>query len=195
MKVMDMDRQFISLRLRAILSNCDRVSFDTFVQTNNSKDICLFPKSFQLEFTVDEEEDCNRNTEDQTDEERQSVDTSTTSEEAAGYSLKRKEDSSEESNMMQRFEETLAMRKMVQVQSLPVEEDKSILEARTRTFVKWINSLLHSKGIRVKNLDSDLESGVVLIKLLETLAHEKRIPGRYVEYYWHLCLEFIFDGF
>ncbi len=82
--------------------------------------------------------------------------------------------------MASQFEEVLAMRKMVQVESLGVEEDETIIEARTRTFVRWINGCLHSKGIHIKNLDSDLESGVVLIKLLETLAHGKRIPGRLV---------------
>lgn len=82
--------------------------------------------------------------------------------------------------MASQYEDTLAMQKMVQVESLSVEEDELILEARSRTFISWINRHLRSKGIRIQNLDSDLESGVVLIKLLETLAHGRRIPGRSV---------------
>ena len=41
--------------------------------------------------------------------------------------------------MAQQFQETSAMHKMDKVQSLPAKEDKSILEARIRTFVNWIN--------------------------------------------------------
>ena len=81
------------------------------------------------------------------------------------------------SNMAQQFQETSAMHQMVKVQSLPAKEDKSILEARSRTFVNWINSILPNE---VKNLDSDLESGVVLIKLLEKLAQQKLTQNRLV---------------
>ena len=79
--------------------------------------------------------------------------------------------------MAQQFQETSAMHKMVKVQSLPAKEDKSILEARSRTFVNWINSILPNE---VKDLDSDLESGVVLIKLLEKLAQQKWTQHRLV---------------
>ena len=83
---------------------------------------------------------------------------------------------------MAQLQDTLIKHKRMQVQGLPADEDKSVLEARSRTFIKWINSILHREGIHahVNNLDSDLESGVVLINLLEILAHKKWTLGRLV---------------
>ena len=58
------------------------------------------------------------------------------------------------------------------------EANEASLSAQARTFVYWINLSLKSKSIRITNLYDDLESGVVLIKLMECLASGKKIPGR-----------------
>lgn len=189
---MDLEKLITSLNFRAVLPDCDRVSFGTNLKQTSSDNVSFVSHIFQLQLTLNEEDE-NKDTEEQDEEERSSVDSlsiHTAGEEtqnlSSGDSISRSREGSSEcaseegAIMASLFEETLAMRKMVQVQSMPVEEDESIIEARTRTFVRWINGLLHNKGIHIKNLDSDLESGVVLIKLLETLAHGKRIPGRLV---------------
>lgn len=51
--------------------------------------------------------------------------------------------------------------------------------ARTKTFMSWVNLHLQAKGIRIRNLHSDFEDGVVLIRLMECLAPGKKMPGRY----------------
>lgn len=196
-RAMDSERELIFLRFRAVLSSdssiCDRFWFDTSVQKIGLGRYRLYPHTFQLVFTLNEEDkDKDQNNTEQQDDEISSVDsfsaTSSSGKTArafpVGDSTVGDEGSSDLTNnraiMASQFEEVLAKRKVVQVGSFCVVEDEAILEARTRTFVRWINGHLHSKGIHVKNLDSDLESGVVIIKLLETLAHEKRIPGRLV---------------
>ena len=174
---MDHENQHALLRLWTALSNCDRAWFSTSLQVIRSDDISLSLQNFQLQFTLPEEEEKeNKVTNKQKDRDKSC---------SSGQEDPSTSDSdltSEQAIMASQFEETLAMRKMVQVESLPVEEDETVIEARTRTFVRWINGCLYSKGIHIQNLDSDLESGVVLIKLLETLAHGKRIPGRSVLY-------------
>ena len=150
-----------------------------------SDDLFLSLQNFQLQLTLHEETEEKAVTDKQ---QERTVDSSSSGlspiiNRAATASFQEDPDSdltSEQAAMASQFEEVLAMRKMVQVESMGVEEDEAVIEARTRTFVKWINGCLHSKGIHIKNLDTDLESGVVLIKLLETLAHGKRIPGRFV---------------
>ena len=57
-------------------------------------------------------------------------------------------------------------------------DKEEIVAARTRTFIYWINVSLKIKSLRIKNLDSDLENGVILIKLMECLAPKKKTPGR-----------------
>ena len=186
---MDHENQYASLRLRTVLSHCDRALLGTSLQMIRGDDLSLSLQNFQLQLTLHEEIEENKVTDKQQDKEG-TVDSSSSglfpNKQTATTSFQ--EDpltsdsglASEQAVMATKFEETLAMRKMVQVESLGVEEDEAVIEARTRTFVRWINGCLHSKGIHIRNLDSDLESGVVLIKLLETLAHGKRIPGRFV---------------
>lgn len=190
MKAMDHENRCASLRLRTVLSHCDRALFGTSLQMIRSDDISLSLQNFELQLTLHEDVEENKIINKQQDKEgtvqRSPFDpllpvkqTATTSSQedplSSGSDVTR-----EQANMASQFEEVLAMRKMVQVESWGVEEDEAVIELRTRTFVRWINGCLHSKGIHIKNLDSDLESGVVLIKLLETLAHGKRIPGRLV---------------
>ena len=186
---MDHDNQYASLRLRTVLSHCDRALLGTSLRMIRGDGLSLSLQNFQLQLTLHEETEENKVANKQQDKER-TVDSSSSglspNKQTATTSFQ--EDpltsdsglASEQAVMASQFEEVLAMRKMAQVESLGVEEDEAVIEVRTRTFVRWINGCLHSKGIHIKNLDSDLESGVVLIKLLETLAHGKRIPGRFV---------------
>ena len=61
------------------------------------------------------------------------------------------------------------------------------VEVQKKTFTNWANETLKQGGLRVTNLETDLEDGVILIKLLEMLAPGKRMPGRwvYVKYVDH----------
>ena len=185
---MDHENRCATLRLRTVLSHCDRALLGTSLQMIRGDHLSLSLQNFQLQLTLHEETEENTVTNKQGDREG-TVDSNTSdlvpTKETTVAGLFQDSDpdsdlTSEQTVMASQFEEVLAMRKMVQVESLGVEEDEAVIEARTRTFVRWINGCLHSQGIHIKNLDSDLESGVVLIKLLETLAHGKRIPGRLV---------------
>ena len=51
-------------------------------------------------------------------------------------------------------------------------------DARTRTFIHWINHSLKSKSFKITNLDTDLEDGFILIRLMESLAPGKNAPGK-----------------
>lgn len=46
------------------------------------------------------------------------------------------------------------------------------------TFTNWVNSCLQSTGLRVQDLEKDLDDGLVLLKLLEVLAPGKKLVGR-----------------
>ena len=183
---MDLQKLATSLRLQATLPDCSRICFGTFLQKISSENYRVSPHTFQLELNLDEEEKDKGQTTEQWEEERkssiESFSSLVTRDRATSIDSTSGQISSESVTMASKFEESLVMQKRGQVESLPVEEDESILEARTRTFVTWINGHLQGKGIHIQNLDSDFENGVVLIKLLETLAHGKRIPGRSVHF-------------
>lgn len=51
-------------------------------------------------------------------------------------------------------------------------------EARSAAFLKWINHTLKSKSLSASNLGKDLESGTLLINLLQCLSPGKNMPGR-----------------
>ena len=55
---------------------------------------------------------------------------------------------------------------------------KSTALVRKLTFTAWINQCLHSTGLRVHDLETDLDNGLVLLKILETLSPGKKMPGR-----------------
>ena len=57
---------------------------------------------------------------------------------------------------------------------------EEVLAAQARTYLHWINLTLKRKSIKVSDLYEDLESGVVLIRLMECLAPGKNMHGRYV---------------
>ena len=58
--------------------------------------------------------------------------------------------------------------------------DEETFAAQARTYLHWINLTLKRKSIKVCDLYEDLESGVVLIRLMECLAPGKNMQGRYV---------------
>lgn len=58
------------------------------------------------------------------------------------------------------------------------QADCSWVDVQKKTFTNWINDRLKETDRRVEDLETDLEDGVTLIKLLEVLAPGKKMPGR-----------------
>ena len=56
--------------------------------------------------------------------------------------------------------------------------DRSWIDVQKKTFTNWVNDKLKETDKRVEDLETDLDDGVTLIKLLEVLAPGKRMPGR-----------------
>ena len=54
-------------------------------------------------------------------------------------------------------------------------ETKQLSAARRRTFTRWLNLQLRSAKLSVENLEKDLASGVVLVRLLQTLSPRKKV--------------------
>ena len=52
------------------------------------------------------------------------------------------------------------------------------VEVQKRTFTNWTNENLKEIKRHVSDLATDLDDGVLLIKLLEVLAPGKKMPGR-----------------
>lgn len=48
-------------------------------------------------------------------------------------------------------------------------------KARRRTFTRWLNLQLQGTKLDVKNLEKDLASGVVLVRLLQSLSPQKKV--------------------
>ena len=67
---------------------------------------------------------------------------------------------------------------------MAAEEERGLRQAsnwvdvQKKTFTNWINDRLKETDRRVEDLETDLEDGVTLIKLLEVLAPGKKMPGR-----------------
>jgi len=70
-------------------------------------------------------------------------------------------------------------RRLSQLFSGSQEQDPdNWVEVQKTTFTNWANDKLKQEGVRIADLETDLEDGVILIKLLEALAPGKRMPGR-----------------
>ena len=52
------------------------------------------------------------------------------------------------------------------------------VDAQKRTLTYWVNEKLRGTGYEVQDLATDLDSGTVLIKLLEVLAPGKKMPSK-----------------
>ena len=53
-----------------------------------------------------------------------------------------------------------------------------LLAARRRTFTRWLNLQLQGAKLRVNDLEKDLASGVVLVRLLQILAPQKKVAQK-----------------
>ena len=49
---------------------------------------------------------------------------------------------------------------------------------RKLTFTAWINYCLLETGLRVQDLERDLADGLILLRLIETLSPDSKLPGR-----------------
>ena len=54
------------------------------------------------------------------------------------------------------------------------------IHVQKKTFTNWVNEKLKGTSYRVDDLEKDLDDGVTLIKLLETLAN-KKMHKRYIQ--------------
>ena len=50
--------------------------------------------------------------------------------------------------------------------------------AQKRTLTNWVNEKLQGTGYEVQDLTTDLDSGTILIKLLEVLAPGRKMPRK-----------------
>lgn len=55
-----------------------------------------------------------------------------------------------------------------------------ITATRRRTFTRWVNQHLKKPKLRVVDLEKDMATGVVLIRLLQTLSTHKKVVEKYV---------------
>ena len=57
-------------------------------------------------------------------------------------------------------------------------KEEEALAIQSRTFLYWVNLHLKKKSLSISDLYDDFENGVMLIRLLECLAPDKKISGR-----------------
>ena len=58
--------------------------------------------------------------------------------------------------------------------------DTSWIVVQKNTFTNWCNDRLKDTGVKIADLEADLQDGLTLIQLLEVLAQRKKLPGRYI---------------
>ena len=56
--------------------------------------------------------------------------------------------------------------------------DTSWIVVQKNTFTNWCNDRLKATGVKVSDLEIDLQDGLTLIQLLEVLSKRKKLPGR-----------------
>ena len=61
---------------------------------------------------------------------------------------------------------------------VPLLADRSWVDVQKKTFTNWVNEKVKDTGQKVEDLQTDLDDGVVLVKLLEALAPGKKMPGK-----------------
>ena len=67
--------------------------------------------------------------------------------------------------------------------------DRSWIDVQKKTFTNWTNNRLKGTDRQVNDLQTDLDDGVILIKLLEALAPKKKMPGKCVRAVQFACME------
>ena len=55
-------------------------------------------------------------------------------------------------------------------------EDKEWVKVQKKTFTNWVNDRLKDTGMKIEDLTMQLDDGITLPKLLEVLAHNKKMP-------------------
>ena len=56
-------------------------------------------------------------------------------------------------------------------------EDKHLwIKIQKQTFTNWVNDRLKDTGLKVEDLRYQFDDGITLVKLLEVLAHNKKMP-------------------
>ena len=73
------------------------------------------------------------------------------------------------------FSQFISPRKDVGPTAMAAEQ---LNAARRRTFTRWVNCQLRSAKLRVDDLEKDLASGVVLVRLLQTLSPHKKVAEK-----------------
>ena len=54
----------------------------------------------------------------------------------------------------------------------------SWIVVQKNTFTNWCNDRLKATGVKISDLEVDLQDGLTLIQLLEVLSKRKKLPGR-----------------
>ena len=55
-------------------------------------------------------------------------------------------------------------------------EEKQWVAIQKQTFTNWVNDRLKDTGLKVEDLRYQFDDGITLVKLLEVLAHNKKMP-------------------
>ena len=55
-------------------------------------------------------------------------------------------------------------------------DSREWVQMQTKTFTNWVNDRLKETGRQVEDLQYDLDDGLTLLKLVECLAPEKKLP-------------------
>lgn len=57
-----------------------------------------------------------------------------------------------------------------------LNDDKQWVKVQKQTFTNWVNDRLKDTGMKVDDLRYQFDDGITLVKLLEVLAHNKKMP-------------------
>ena len=55
-------------------------------------------------------------------------------------------------------------------------DDKQWVKIQKQTFTNWVNDRLKDTGLKVEDLRYQFDDGITLVRLLEVLAHNKKMP-------------------
>jgi len=67
--------------------------------------------------------------------------------------------------------------------------EEETLELHAKTFKAWMNSYLKQSGIRVMDIQQDLQDGLILISLTETITGTKYSPTKFGKYHLNPTME------
>ena len=55
-------------------------------------------------------------------------------------------------------------------------DDRQWVKVQKNTFTNWVNDRLKDTAFRVEDLQTDLDDGVMLLKLMQCLVPDKKFP-------------------